>query len=137
MIIVFWEVYIMLLEEEKLEGIQMISNRMKELRKKRNVKVSDISEYLNISLQYYYDLEKGVKRLNEDVIHKLADFYSVSADYIMNRTEYENNIILQKKDIPDELKEYVDSLSLIGDKSLTPEEVKSILQVAIKLKGKN
>lgn len=75
----------MLLVDARIGGTQMIINRLEELRKKRNVKVADIIEAIDISQPYYYDIEKGKKRLNEDLLNKFADFYKVSTDYILGR----------------------------------------------------
>ncbi len=65
-------------------------NRMRELRKKAKLSGIEISKKLGISVQYYYDLEKGVKRLNESHISQLADIFNVTIDYLLCR-ESENN----------------------------------------------
>lgn len=75
-----------------LEETQMIKNRLKELRKKRGIKVESLVEIIGISSVYYYDLEKGTRRLNEDIINLLADYYKVSTDYILGRDIAENQI---------------------------------------------
>lgn len=64
------------------------TNRLRQLRTEKKVGVEEIAEKLNISTQYYYDLETGRRRLNEDILLQLADFFGVSTDYILGRTEY-------------------------------------------------
>jgi transcriptional regulator with XRE-family HTH domain len=39
----------------------------------------------SVSPQYYYDLEKGRRRLNIDLIIQLADYFQVSIDYLLGR----------------------------------------------------
>lgn len=109
-------------------GVQMTTNRLQELRKKRHVKVADISEYLNISQSYYYDLEKGYKRMNEDVLILLSDFYKVSIDYILCRDNIVNNSEL------DELKPYIDAILTDKDRVLKPDDIKKLIKVAIQIK---
>lgn len=131
----------MLLEECPVRpytgGKKHMINKLKIIRKARKIKVDDISNALEISSAYYYDLEKGLKRLNEDVLNKLADFYNVSTDYLMGRTENENCEVFAGDKVPSELKGYIDSLSMIRDSKLSESEIKDLIQIAMKLKGKN
>ena len=48
-------------------------NRLRELRNSRNMSGVDVAEAINITPQYYYELEKGEKRLNEDLLRKLKE----------------------------------------------------------------
>lgn len=59
------------------------SNRIKVLRKQRRVSVAQLSQAVGLSSQYLYELERGEKRLNEDILRKLSDFFEVSVDYIL------------------------------------------------------
>lgn len=63
-------------------------NRLRQLRLEKKIEAEKIAEKLNISTQYYYDLETGRRRLNADILLQLADFFDVSIDYILGRTEY-------------------------------------------------
>lgn len=47
----------------------------------------DVAEVLNITPQYYYEIERGKKRLSADMLAKLAEFYDVSTDYLLGRTD--------------------------------------------------
>ena len=38
----------------------------------------DVAEAINITPQYYYELEKGEKRLNEDLLRKLAEYFNTT-----------------------------------------------------------
>lgn len=58
-------------------------NRIKELRNQRKLSGPKLASMLNISAQYLYDLEKGERRLNDELIRKLMDIFEVSADYIL------------------------------------------------------
>lgn len=58
-------------------------NRIKQLRKERRVSVAVLAQALDISSQYLYELERGDKRLNEDILRKLAEYFQVSVDYIL------------------------------------------------------
>lgn len=60
-----------------------------------------IAEYLGISPQYYYDLEKGRRRLNMDLIIKLADYFQVSIDYLLGRNIENVNVGDADSDLPE------------------------------------
>lgn len=45
-----------------------------------------IAEYLGVSQNTYSQYEIGVLNYSVDVLMKLADFYEVSVDYLLNRT---------------------------------------------------
>lgn len=59
--------------------------KLKDLRESSKISGPKLANVLGITTQYYYDLEKGNRRLNEDILNKLADFYKVSVDYILGR----------------------------------------------------
>ncbi len=63
------------------------------IREDRDIRQKDIANYLNISQNTYSQYETGVISLTAEVLLKLADYYNVSVDYLLDRT---NNPTLQK-----------------------------------------
>lgn len=63
------------------------------IREDRDIRQREIAEYLNVSQNTYSQYETGVISLTADVLIKLADFYNVSIDYLLDRT---SNPKLQK-----------------------------------------
>ena len=64
------------------------------IREDRDIKQKDVAKYLNISQNTYSQYETGVISLTAEVLIKLSDFYDVSIDYLLDRT---NNPEIQKK----------------------------------------
>ena len=64
----------------------MKENRLRDLREDNDLKQKNLAELLNIHQTTYSDYELG--RLNIPVasLHVLADFYNVSIDYLLCRT---------------------------------------------------
>lgn len=64
----------------------MYRNRLRDLREDKDLKQKDLAELLMIHQTTYSDYE--LDRLNIPVaaLHTLADFYSVSVDYLLGRT---------------------------------------------------
>lgn len=64
----------------------MIENRLRELREDQDLKQKDIAAYLAIHQTTYSDYELGALNVPVAVLHKLADYYDVSVDYLLGRT---------------------------------------------------
>ena len=64
----------------------MNENRLRDLREDRDLKQKDISDMLKIHQTTYSDYERGNLNIPVPVLHKLADFYNISIDYLLGRT---------------------------------------------------
>lgn len=64
-----------------------MKTRIRDLREDRDLTQNEVSKLLNISqIAYsYYELNK--RNIPLDYLCKLADFYNVSVDYLLYRTE--------------------------------------------------
>lgn len=60
---------------------------IKEIRKERKMSGTEVADILGISAQYYYDIEKGAKRLSAENAAKLAEIFEVSVDYLLGLKE--------------------------------------------------
>ena len=63
------------------------------IREDRDIKQKDIAKYLSVSQNTYSQYETGVISLTAEILIKLADYYKVSIDYLLDRT---NNPNIQK-----------------------------------------
>ena len=57
------------------------------IREDRDIKQKDIAKVLNVSQNTYSQYENGVISLTAEVLIKLADFYNVSIDFLLDRTD--------------------------------------------------
>ena len=60
---------------------------VKSLREDRDIKQKDIAKVLNVSQNTYSQYETGVIALTAEVLIKLSDYYGVSIDYLLDRTD--------------------------------------------------
>ena len=63
---------------------------LRDIREDRDVKQKDIAAYLNVSQNTYSQYETGVISLTAEVLIKLADYYNVSIDFLLDRTDNPN-----------------------------------------------
>ena len=67
-------------------GDNMYQLRIRDLREDRDLSQQTIADFLQVHQTTYSDYE--LERINTpvSVLHKLADFYNVSVDYLLGRT---------------------------------------------------
>ena len=61
--------------------------RLKELREDRDIRQSDLAEYLHIRQNTYSQYENGQRQLPLALLIQLARFYQTSTDYILGLTD--------------------------------------------------
>lgn len=66
--------------------MNMYQTRIRDLREDRDLTQRALAEYLRIHQTTYSDYELGRLNIPVAVLHKLADFYGVSVDYLLGRT---------------------------------------------------
>ena len=65
----------------------MVFKNLRAIREDNDLRQSDIAKMLNVSQNTYSQYETGVIALTADVLIKLADYYNVSVDYLLDRTD--------------------------------------------------
>ncbi len=60
---------------------------LRSIREDRDIKQKEIAKVLNVSQNTYSQYETGVISITAEVLIKLADFYGVSVDYLLDRTD--------------------------------------------------
>jgi len=61
--------------------------RIRDLREDRDLKQREMAELLSCSQRIYSNYERGDVDIPTQILIKLADFYNVSTDYILGRTD--------------------------------------------------
>ena len=64
----------------------MYQLRIRDLREDRDLSQKDLSGLLDVHQTTYSDYELGNLNVPVSSLHKLADFYGVSVDYLLGRT---------------------------------------------------
>ena len=64
-----------------------MTNRMKDLREDNDLSQQAVAEAIGITQRKYSYLETGTQMLTAEVLCALADFYKVSVDYLLCRTD--------------------------------------------------
>ncbi len=64
----------------------MCFKNLRGLREDNDIKQKDIAKFLNVSQNTYSQYETGVISLTAEILIKLSDYYNVSIDYLLDRT---------------------------------------------------
>lgn len=98
-------------------------DRLKMLRKKIGKTQLQMAKYLGISQQAYATYESDKAQPPQDVLIKLADYFNVTTDYLLNRS---NNVSDTNK--PAELEDvYFNLAKEAQEKGIHPDDVKKII----------
>lgn len=73
----------------QLEIIYTISMRIKKLREENGLTQQAVANYLNVKQNTYSQYENEKRQLSIDVLIKLAKFYKVSTDYILELDDWQ------------------------------------------------
>ena len=66
------------------------SDRIKELRSEYNLTLDELAEELDISKSTISRYENNIRIPNADFVKKVSDFFNVSSDYILGKTNIKN-----------------------------------------------
>lgn len=66
----------------------MFPERLKSLRIQHNFTQKQMAEFLGTSQPSYQNWEKGTRKPSGDTIQKIANFFNVSTDYLLGKTDF-------------------------------------------------
>lgn len=98
--------------------------KIKELAKSRGISLAKLEESLGYSTNYFYTLK--TKTPNSDRLQEIADYFNVSTDYLLGRTD--NPAIAGNLHVnePDDIDKIIDHAMLFDGKPLTDEDRRAI-----------
>ncbi|MBR5155933.1 MAG: helix-turn-helix transcriptional regulator [Clostridia bacterium] len=65
----------------------MYFKRLRDLREDRNLRQTDIAEFLGIQQTVYSRYERGFQNIPIEYLIKLSEFYGVTTDYILGLSD--------------------------------------------------
>lgn len=116
----------------------MIGDILTKLRKEKGYEAQYIANLLNVAKSTYSGYENNKSVPNHEALKKIADFYSVSVDYILGRTNDSTPIghFKKEKEINEKLDDFIKEVEktdrLIYSGSPMNEQTKQILLKMLK-----
>ena len=112
----------------------MLHDRLKILRKEKKLTQSDVAIHLGVDQSTYAGYETRKSTPSPDKIVALADFYDVTADYILGRTKHKKAVVIEGDALPDELKGLDISYEIMRDVAASGLTEKQIRDALLKYK---
>lgn len=114
----------------KQEVILMFGKKIADLRKQRNLSQYDLAEKLGFSRGKISNYEQGTREPDFETLKQIADFFDVSTDYLLGKTDKkqasaENNVELT--DYQKEVLEFFDKSPIVNFKD-KPDDLRSMLE---------
>lgn len=103
-------------------------NRIRELRENSGMKQIDLAVFINVSQGTLSNWERGVHDPDNETITRLADYFNVTTDYILGRTD-DPSPPWAKKEAP------AAGAEDASKKLVTPEEIESDLMELFERRG--
>lgn len=75
------------MKNEKIDEMQPLSARLKELRNEKGVKQAEIATILGCTPNHYQKIEYGRINVPSTALMLLADYFGVTTDYLLGRSE--------------------------------------------------
>jgi HTH-type transcriptional regulator, competence development regulator len=113
----------------------MFPKRLKALRLQKKLTHQDMADFLGITRQGYSKYENGQSQPDIETINKLAEFFNVTTDYLLGRTdvletrtEEENTLAIINQLIKEYGIEQMGFFDIEKWKSLSEEEIEEIIK---------
>ena len=95
--------------------------KIKELAQKRGISLQKVAEDLGYSINYLYTLKE--KTPKSDRLQEIADYFNVSTDYLLGRTDNPNIATDGDASAPLDLRDIAAQSMLFDGKPLTEEDI--------------
>jgi transcriptional regulator with XRE-family HTH domain len=121
------------------EKLNPFSQRLRQLREEKGLLQKDVAKILGITPSAYGYYEQGKREPSMEVLKKLSDFFNVSIDYLLGRTDIRSPVDEITEAVSDdpELFEFWNTLKKREDlkllfkqtKKLSPKDIKQIIRI--------
>lgn len=115
--------------------LMSFGNRLRQLRTERKLRQEDLAKILGVHRATIGKYETDERFPDREVLESLADFFDVSVDYLLNRTNIPNAYIDSTNTNKNETNKY--PKSSIEDETLTIKELLDFIKDKRKNKGRN
>lgn len=85
-------------------------NRIRDLREDRDLRQSDLAKMVGIDQRTISNYETGKSNPDSDALIRLADFFNVSIDYLVGRTQQDFYSSQDKKKMIENIQQYLEEL---------------------------
>ena len=97
--------------------------KVRELARKKGLSLNQVEEKLGYSKNTLYSLKR--QRVSSERLQEIADFFNVSTDYLLGRTD-NPAIATDDQTSPDDIDDIIDNAMMFDGKPLTDDDKRAI-----------
>jgi transcriptional regulator with XRE-family HTH domain len=106
----------------------LLGKRIKQLRTEMNITLDEMADRMQTTKATLSRYENGLRKPNSDFIYRLSDFFSVSVDYLIGKSDIRHEELINiAKNMKDD--EYVKLSNYARDKNIPLDKLKKILDI--------
>ncbi|ABE99510.1 TPA: helix-turn-helix transcriptional regulator [Clostridioides difficile] len=103
-------------------------NRIKELREEKGISLDKLSEDLHINKSTLSRIENGLREPKKSTIEEYANYFDVSTDYLLGRTDVRNSLFINKNEKDYDAENFKTEKELIENMYLD-EDMKEVFNI--------
>lgn len=115
--------------------MEKFAKRLRKLRIERDKTLSDMEKELGITQATLSRYENDTREPKVTILNKLADYFNVSLDYLIGKTDHKHGYRMEENELTQELQnllkkydvEYIEVIDKAKEKGLSPKDVKGII----------
>ena len=111
----------------------IFSARLKQLRNEKELTQQDLADVLSVGRATIAGYETKGKQPDYEKLTIIADYFNVTIDYLLGKTDNPTTVVIEHEKLPKELREigveYLVIAKEMADKEIPPEDVRKILDV--------
>ncbi|MCG0275625.1 MAG: helix-turn-helix domain-containing protein [Thermosediminibacteraceae bacterium] len=110
----------------------MIGERIKSLREERKITQQELARYLGVSQKTISNYENGERSPDPDTLRKIADYFDVTVDYLLGRSNHRRLTRKDERDIEkiiEETRQRIENTEglMLDGEILSQEDVDTII----------
>lgn len=72
---------------DMMETLDILGQRLRELRKEKKMRQEDMANVLGVTLRHYHRIEHGEINIPTLALCQLADYFGVTTEYLLGRSD--------------------------------------------------
>ena len=108
-----------------------LGKKLKMLRLERGLSLQEFANIFGLGKTTVANYERDDRKPDYEMIAKFCDFFGVSSDYLLGRTDDTRTVRVDGEELPKELRQlgvdYIEVIKEMKEKGLSPEYIKRIV----------
>jgi transcriptional regulator with XRE-family HTH domain len=110
----------------------IFAKTLRKLRKEKGITMEELAHFIDVSYSLIAMYENDKRQPTPKTLQALADYFNVSIDYLLGRTDNPKTALIEGDDVPKELRdlgvEYFTIAKELKDAKIPPDDIRKIVE---------